>query len=98
MIPEENIKIRDFVDRFENPNKVVDTLLILEKKGEIIASQDCMRRVPITETDHDPPGPLNTWTCGMCGVTFKAHIPYEDYYGHAICEDCWKTFDFRSSG
>jgi hypothetical protein len=91
MIPEENIKIRDFVDRFENPNKAVDTLLILEKKGEIIASQDCMRRVPITETDPDPPGPLNTWTCGMCGVTFKAHIPYEDHRGHAICEGCWKN-------
>jgi hypothetical protein len=91
MIPEEDIKIRDFVDRFENPNKVVDTLLILEKKGEIIASQDCMKRVPITETDPDAPGPLNTWACGMCGVTFRAHIPYEDHRGHAICEDCWKS-------
>jgi hypothetical protein len=44
MIPEKDIKIKDFVSKFEDPNKVVDTLAILEKKGKIIISQDCMRR------------------------------------------------------
>jgi hypothetical protein len=91
MIPEENIKIKDFVNKFEDPNKVVDTLYILEKKGKITASQGCMRKVKTPRTEPDPPEPLlNTWTCGMCGIKFKAQIPYEDHDGHAICEDCWK--------
>ena len=76
--------------QFENPNKVVDTLCILEKKGNIAASQGVMRKI-ITETRSDPPGPhLNTWTCSMCGIKFKAQIPYEDHDGHAVCEDCWE--------
>jgi hypothetical protein len=33
---------------------------------------------------------LNTWTCGMCGIKFKAQIPYEDHDGHAVCENCWE--------
>jgi len=45
MIPHKNIKIKDFVDKFENPNKVVDTLCILEKKGEITAYKGYMRQV-----------------------------------------------------
>ena len=90
MIPEENIVIKEFVTQFENPNKVVDTLCILEKKGNIAASQGVMRKI-ITKTQSDPPGPhLNTWTCSMCGIKFKAQIPYEDHDGHAVCEDCWE--------
>jgi hypothetical protein len=90
MIPEENIVIKEFISKFENPNKVVDTLCILEKKGNIAASQGVMRKI-ITKTRSDPPGPhLNTWTCGMCGIKFKAQIPYEDHDGHAVCEDCWE--------
>lgn len=45
MIPHKNIKIKDFVDKFENPNRAVDTLFILEKKGKITASQGYMRQV-----------------------------------------------------
>ncbi|MGD2250884.1 MAG: hypothetical protein PVF58_20995 [Candidatus Methanofastidiosia archaeon] len=90
MISEEGIKIKEFVNKFEYPNKVVDTLYILEKKGKITASQGYMRKVT-ERTEPDPPGPLlNTWTCGMCGVKFKAQNPYRDYHDHAICEDCWK--------
>ena len=60
MIPEEGIKIKKFVNKFEDPNKVVDTLYILEKKGKITASQGYMRKVT-TRTKPDPPGPfLNT--------------------------------------
>jgi hypothetical protein len=91
-IPEENISIQDFVRKFEDQNKVVDTLYILEKKGRITASHGFMRKVKISETDNcDSPGPrLNTWMCGICGIKFKARIPFEDYSGHAICEECWK--------
>ncbi|MGD2251240.1 MAG: hypothetical protein PVF58_22815 [Candidatus Methanofastidiosia archaeon] len=45
MIPEGGIEIKEFINRFENPNKVVDTLYILEKKGKITASQGYMRKV-----------------------------------------------------
>jgi hypothetical protein len=44
MIPEEGIKIKEFVNTFEDQNKVVDTLYILEKKGKITASRGCMKR------------------------------------------------------
>ena len=44
MISEEGINIKDFVNRFENPNKIVDTLSTLEKKGKITASQGYMKR------------------------------------------------------
>ena len=91
MVPEENIVIKEFVTQFENTNKVVDTLCILEKKGNIAASQGVMKKICNTKTRSDPPGPhLNTWTCSMCGIKFKAQIPYEDHDGHAVCEDCWE--------
>ena len=87
MVPEENIVIKEFVAQFADPNKVVDTLCILEKKGNIAASQGVMRKIITAETRSDPPGPhLNTWTCSMCGIKFKAQIPYEDHDGHAVCE------------
>jgi hypothetical protein len=91
-IPEENISIQDLVKKFQDQNKVVDTLYILEKKGRITASHGVMRKVKTAETDNgDSTGPrLNTWTCGMCGKKFQARIPFEDYNGHAICEDCRK--------
>jgi hypothetical protein len=44
-IPEKNILIQDFVTKFENQNKVVDTLYILEKKGKITASHGFMKKV-----------------------------------------------------
>lgn len=45
MIPHKDIEAKDFIDKFENPNRVVDTLFTLEKKGEITASNGYMRRV-----------------------------------------------------
>jgi hypothetical protein len=90
MIPEENIEIKDFISRFSDANKVVDTLYILEKKGKIVAFQGLMKKVT-ARIQSDPSEPLlNTWTCGMCGKKFKAQTPYEDHHGHAICENCWK--------
>ncbi len=93
MIPEDDIKIQDFVNKFGNPNRVVDTLAILEKKGKIIAEKGFMRKVTnaMTENpDYSNKPRLNTWTCGMCGKKFQAQNPYQDRSGHAICEDCWK--------
>ena len=50
-----------------------------------------MRKVKPAKTQPDPPEPLlNTWTCGMCGIEFKAQNPYRDYNDHAVCENCWK--------
>jgi len=45
MIPNKDIEVKDFIDKFENCNKVVDTLVILQKKGKITGSQGYMRRV-----------------------------------------------------
>ena len=93
MIPEDDIKIQDFISKFGNPNKVVDTLAILEKKGKITAEKGFMRKVSnvMTENpDYSNKPRLNTWTCGMCGKKFQAQNPYQDHSGNAICEDCWK--------
>jgi len=94
MIPEDDIRIQDFVNKFENPNRVVDTLAILEKKGKIIAEKGFMRELTnaMTENPDHPNKPrLNTWKCGICGKKFQAQNPYQDENGHAVCEDCWKT-------
>jgi len=94
MIPEDDIKIQDFINKFENPNRVVDTLAILEKKGKIIAEKGFMRKFTsvVTENpDHSNKPRLNTWTCGICGKKFQAQNPYRDENDHAVCEDCWKT-------
>jgi hypothetical protein len=45
MIPDIDIKIKDFINKFENPNKVVDTLYILEKNKKITAFRCYMRKV-----------------------------------------------------
>ena len=49
MIPDKDIIIKDFVNTFENPNKIVDTLYIFEEKGKT-ASEMVMRKV--TERTH----------------------------------------------
>ena len=93
MIPEDDIRIQDFVNRFGNPNRVVDTLAILEKKGKIIAERGFMRKLSSTPRITDPDANKsrhNTWTCGVCGKKFQAQNPYQDHSGHAVCEDCWK--------
>lgn len=93
MIPEDDIRIQDFINKFENPNRVVDTLAILEKKGKIIAEEGFMRKLTnaMTENSDQSNKPrLNTWRCGRCGVKFQAHIPDKDHNGNTICENCRK--------
>ncbi|MBU7030588.1 MAG: hypothetical protein HXS48_26885 [Theionarchaea archaeon] len=97
-IPEEDTKVEDVLNKFKYQNKAVDTIVVLQEKGKVIAGfidgQSYMRRLSSTPRKKDPdvnnPG-LNTWTCGKCGIKFQAQIPYEDYDGHAICEDCWNN-------
>ena len=94
-IPQEDTKIEDVIKKFKDPNKVVDTFIVLQEKGKIIAGQGYMRRIIPGNKKSDPSRErLNTWTCGVCGVTFQAQNPYRDYDDTAICEKCkeniWK--------
>jgi len=97
-IPEEDTKVEDVLNKFKYQNKAVDTIVVLQEKEKVIAGfidgQSYMRRLSSAPRKKDPdvnkPG-LNTWTCGKCGKKFQAQIPYEDYDGNAICEDCWNN-------
>jgi len=97
MIPEDDTRIQDFINKFGNPNRVVDTLAILEKKGKIIAEKGFMSILSSTTQIKDPDdvnrSRPNTWRCVKCGKRFQAHIPDEDYDGNAICEDCSRKLD-----
>ncbi|MBU7028102.1 MAG: hypothetical protein HXS48_14305 [Theionarchaea archaeon] len=97
-IPEEDTKVEDVLNKFKYQNKAVDTIVVLQEKGKVIAGfidgQSYMRRLSSTSQKKNPDvnkSGLNTWACGKCGIRFKARIPYEDYDGNAICEDCWNN-------
>jgi hypothetical protein len=48
-IPQEDTRIEDVVKKFKNPNKVVDTFVILQEKCKIIVGQGFIRRILIIE-------------------------------------------------
>ena len=92
-IPQEDTKIEDVVKKFEDPNKVVDAFVVLQEKEKIVAGQGLIRKLSHYPQKKDPDMDkfdLNTWTCGICGVSFQAQNPYRDYDDYAICEKCWK--------
>ena len=97
-IPEEDTKVEDVLNKFKYQNKAVDTIVVLQEKGKVIAGiidgQSYMRRLSNAPQKKDPDvnkSGINTWTCGKCGIKFQAQIPYEDHDGSAICKDCWNN-------
>ncbi|MBU7026711.1 MAG: hypothetical protein HXS48_07190 [Theionarchaea archaeon] len=94
-IPQEDTKVEDVMGKFKDVNKAADTIVVLQEKEKVmvgvIDGQSYIRRLTGLQKDPDANrSRLNTWTCGMCGKKFQAQNPYQDYSGHAICEDCWK--------
>ncbi|MBU6997972.1 MAG: hypothetical protein HXS41_12035 [Theionarchaea archaeon] len=93
-IPQDDTRIEDVVKRFENPNRIADTLAVLQGKGKIIAGQGNMRKLVASGVeslggDVDV-SRLSKWTCGDCGATFYAQEPFRNYDERAICRECWK--------
>ncbi|MBU7001636.1 MAG: hypothetical protein HXS51_12775 [Theionarchaea archaeon] len=99
-IPQDDTRIEDVLKRFENQNRVADTLYVLQEKGKILAGQGTMRRLVVSgveslEGDGDV-SRLSKWTCSDCGATFYAQEPYRNYDERAICHDCWKKLTSKS--
>ncbi|MGC1121759.1 MAG: hypothetical protein WBA22_11765 [Candidatus Methanofastidiosia archaeon] len=92
-IPQDDTRIEDVVKRFKDPNRVVNTLVVLQDKGKIIAGQGNMRRLVasgVESLDDVDVTRLSKWTCSDCGAIFYAQEPFRNYDERAICRKCWK--------
>ncbi|MGC1121349.1 MAG: hypothetical protein WBA22_09665, partial [Candidatus Methanofastidiosia archaeon] len=92
-IPQDDTRIEDVLKKFEDQNRVVDTLAVLQDKGKIIAGQGYMRRLVasgVESLDDFDVSRLSKWTCSYCGATFYAQEPFRNYDERAICQKCWK--------
>jgi hypothetical protein len=92
-IPQDDTRIEDVLKRFENQNRAVDTLAVLQDRGKIIAGQGNMRRLVASGVeslgDVDVLR-LSKWTCSDCGAIFYAQEPFRNYDERAICRKCRK--------
>jgi hypothetical protein len=92
-IPQDDTRIEDVLKRFEDPNRVVDTLVVLQDKGKIIAGQGNMRKLVssgVESLGDVDVSRLSRWTCSECGAIFYAQEPFRNYDERAICRECWK--------
>lgn len=78
-IPQKDSRIEDVVKKFKDPNKVVDTFVILQEERKIIAGQGYMRKLShyLEKKDSDMNElNLNIWICASYGVKFQTRNPY----------------------